>query len=582
MQSLLSTMDSALFFPEGLPQLWLWSLLRPGPGHTTAEFPDLRHGRGVCDVRDIDAASESVKQLTSALFKMVTQEVSEMMFPGSGPTPWLEVEAAILVVNAIRSTRTPFMLLGERCAPVTDSFSIIVSFRSGAFLALWDEKAPEHRLESVHCNIPNLSECRGLCFLNSPCCFVPPAPSHTPSDLAVNCLILRLRVSSTPEPGALPCTITFDFKPEVWLVRTAHVPPLVRCALCLGAIRERKFNFEGSSKQDPDTIKGGGEHCRYCKIPSPQGTMFPRFLLCEFCSQMPIPNVPLRVLRDAEGTHNASDINKMRAERDLFPSLSLSQMGPSYRCCHILSKSANRVQDVVWTILRPQEFMKGAQFFLDFTLSGTWLEDLAPSLIVDTQRISAHLVWDAFFRVYVKNSQCNRAKLAIFAVQFALNLTGMFAPSQKAQKREVFFKSRLPFDRLLQRAMSERVVLLTEMANGLIRYDVLARMARRLLKYLNGDMWGQVLYCSCTNTNDQGTSNEDCLVGLKQTRCDGPSLELGLDGGIAERLSWGAFNPVTSEQVRRLRIYQTELKSISNRTSKVFKEGEHVRLPPLV
>jgi hypothetical protein len=226
--------------------------------------------------------------------------------------------------------------------------------------------------------------------------------------------------------------------------------------------------------------------------------------------------------------------------------------------------------------------MKGAQFFLDFTLSGTWLEDLAPSLIVDTQRISAHLVWDAFFRVYVKNSQCNRAKLAIFAVQFALNLTGMFAPSQKAQKREVFFKSRLPFDRPLQRAMSERVVLLTEMANGLIRYDVLARMARRLLKYLNGDMWGQVLYCSCTNTNDQGTSNEDCLVGLKQTRCDGPSLELGLDGGIAERLSWGAFNPVTSEQVRRLRIYQTELKSISNRTSKVFKEGEHVRLPPLV
>ena len=123
MQSLVSTMDRALFHPEGLPLSWqLWSLLRPGPGHTTAEFSDLSHGRGVCDVRDIDAASESVKLLTSALLKMVTEEVSEAMFPGSGKTPWLEVEAAVLVVSALRSTRTPFMLLGERCAPVTDSF----------------------------------------------------------------------------------------------------------------------------------------------------------------------------------------------------------------------------------------------------------------------------------------------------------------------------------------------------------------------------------------------------------------------------------------------------------------------------
>ena len=133
MQSLVSTMDRALFHPEGLPQSWLWSLLRPGPGHTTAEFSDLSHGRGVCDVRDIDAASESVKLLTSALLKMVTEEVSEAMFPGSGKTPWLQVEAAVLVVSALRSTRTPFMLLGERCAPVTDSFQS--SFLSGQQLS---------------------------------------------------------------------------------------------------------------------------------------------------------------------------------------------------------------------------------------------------------------------------------------------------------------------------------------------------------------------------------------------------------------------------------------------------------------
>ena len=387
---------------------------------------------------------------------------------------------------------------------------------------------------------------------------------------------------STPEPGAIPCTITFDFKPEVWLVRTAHVPPLVRCAVCLGAIRDRKFDFEGSSKQDPDSIKGGGEHCRYCKIPNPDGKRFPRFLLCEFCSHMPIPNVPLRVLRNGQGAHTESDVNKMRAERDLFPSLSLPQTSPSYRCCHIMYKSPNRIQDVVWTIIHPHEFMKAAQFFLEFTLSATWLEDLAPSLILESQRRSPLMVWDAFFRVYVRNSQCNRAKLALFAVQFALNLTGMFKPSQKAHKREIFFNNRLPFDPRLNRVMSDRVVLLTEMSNGLIRSEVLACMARRLIKYLNGDMWGQVLYCSCTDTNDQAISNEDCHVGLKRTRCDGPSLDLGLDGGISERLSWGAFNPVTSDQVRRLRMYQEELKSISNRTSRVFKEGKHVLLPPVV
>ena len=268
----------------------------------------------------------------------------------------------------------------------------------------------------------------------------------------------------------------------------------------------------------------------------------------------------------------------MRERNDLFQRSSVPQTSPFFRCCHYLSKVPNRVEDVVWTIIHPQEFMKAAQFFLDFTLSATWLQAVAPPLILEAQQRTPILVWDAFFRVYVRNSHCNRAKLAIFAVQFALNLTGMFKPQGKAPKREVFFDNVLPFDRRIDDMITERVGLLTEMAHGLVRGEVLAMMARRLIKYLDGDLWGQVLYCSCTES--QGTpTEEDYNVGQKRTRCDGPSLDLGLDGGIEERLSWGAFNAHDTEQVKRLRVYQERLRSTSNNTRVEFRFGTHVNLP---
>jgi hypothetical protein len=222
--------------------------------------------------------------------------------------------------------------------------------------------------------------------------------------------------------------------------------------------------------------------------------------------------------------------------------------------------------------------MKGAQFFLDFTLSATWLHALAPKMIVDAQRLNPVLVWDAFFRVYVRNSHCNRAKLCLFAVQFALNLTGMFKPNGKAHNREVFYVPELPFNRQIKEVISQRVRHLTELANGLVRGEVLAWMARRLVKYLDGDMWGQVLYCSCSD-GDNALGIDDYRVGQKRTRCDGPSLDLSLDGGVEERLSWGAYNARTSNQVRLLREFQVQLKKISQDTNKEFIPGVHVRLP---
>jgi len=91
-------------------------------------------------------------------------------------------------------------------------------------------------------------------------------------------------------------------------------------------------------------------------------------------------------------------------------------------------------------------------------------------------------------------------------------------------------------------------------------------------------LWGQVLYCSCTDSQATPTE-EDYHVGLKRTRCDGPSLDLVLDGGVEERLCWGAFNPRVTEQVRRLRVYQERLRRISNNTRLEFRFGTHVNLP---
>jgi hypothetical protein len=582
MHSLINTIDATFFYPQGLPRCWLWPMLRPGPGHTTGTFPDLSHGRGFCDLAEIEAISVSFKSMVSALLRKVTIEVCDIMRPESGRNPWLEVDSALLFVNAVRSTRTPFMLLGERSAPATNSFVVVLTFRAGCWVSLWDEKPPEHRLDSVTCNTPVLGFMRGLCFLNTPLCFVTPLPSaHT--DLAVNGIVIRLRLLRSPDPGAQPECISFDYKPELWLVRTAQVPPLLRCAVCLGAIRDRKFDFQGSSKHNNDTIKGGGYHCRLCNSVDAQGHLSPRFLLCEFCSGIPIPPMPSP--SDASCNPHESqtevDILKMRNERDLFPSAQVLQTSPVYRCGHDVDKAPNRVQHVVWTILHPQELVKAAQFFLHFTLTATWLEDLAPPPILEAQQRTPVLVWDAFFRIYVRNSHCNRAKLAIFAIQFALNLTGMFKGRGKAQKSEVFFEASLPFDdrSRTHSILTDRVEMLTEMANGIVRVDVLSFMARRLVKYLDGDMFGQVLYCSCSNSAETSETTEDYYVGHKRTRCDGPLLDLTLDGGMDERLSWGAFNARSTEQVRLLRQYQVRLRSMSHNTRVQFIEGVHVHLP---
>ena len=579
LQSLINTVDKTLFYPHGLPRPWLWSMLRPGPGHTTGTFTDLSHGRGVCDFSQIEATSLSYKQLLSALLVYVTNEVSNAISPNSGRDHWLTVDDALLFVNAVRSTRTPFMLLGERAAPVTNTFVVVVTFRAGCWVALWDEKPAEHRLDTVICNTPVLGYTRGLCFLNTPLSFVTPVPSDF-NDLAVNGIVIRFRASSTPEQPALRVPIAFDFKPEFWIVRTAHVPPLLRCTVCLGAIRDRKFDFHGSSKHDNDTIKGGGYHCRLCNLVNEQGHRSPRFLLCDFCSRFELFDVPPR--SDAStnpGDDQALiDISKMRNERDLFPNVSMPSSSAVYRCAHTVFKAPNRVQDVVWTILHPQEFICAAKFFLEFTLCATWLDDVAPPALLEAQQRTPVLVWDAFFRIYVRNSHCNRAKLALFAIQFALNLTGMFKPRGKAPKREVFFEASLPFDRRTDSIITDRVLMLTEMVNGLVRGDVLASMARRLIKYLDGDLWGQVLYCSCS-AGDTPLSVEDYHVGHRRTRCNGPTLELALDGGIEERLSWGAFNARSVEQVRRLRVYQDRLRSLSQSTRLQFVQGVHVVLP---
>ena len=578
LQSLLKTVDHVFFYPNALPRIWLWSILRPGPGHTTNSFTDLSHGRGICDIKDIEALSASFKMLVTALMSKVTIEVCESLRPGSGSKPWLQVDASMLIVNAVRSTRTPFMLLSERSAPVTDSFIVIVGFRAGMFVAVWDEKPPGHRLDSIVCDIPYFTERRGVSFLNAPICFMSPAPT-TGSELAVNAIVLRLRVSSTIDPGELSTPISFDFKPEYWLVQTAHVPPLVRCTVCLGAIRDRKFIFAGSSKHDNSTIQGGGKHCDGCNNPDDENNWSGRFLICELCCDIRIPPMPsMPVPQETTDTSMQSEVREMRGRRDLFPSISLPVQSSLHRCFHDVVKVPNRVQDVVWTILHPQEFMKGAQFFLDFTLSATWLHALAPKMIVDAQRLNPVLVWDAFFRVYVRNSHCNRAKLSLFAIQFALNLTGMFKPNGKQHNREVFFVPELPFDRRIEKVITQRVTHLTELANGLVRGEVLAWMARRLVKYLDGDMWGQVLYCSCSDGHS-ALGSDDYRVGQKRTRCDGPSLDLSLDGGVEERLSWGAFNARTSNQVRRLREFQVHLKRISQDTNKQFIPGVHVRLP---
>ena len=577
LQGLLRFVDGTLFEKNGLPRMWLWPLLRPGPGHTTGSFTDLRHGRGLCDVSDIQATSAAFNQLLGTLMRQVTIDVCEALSPGSGDHNWLTVDAAIIMVNAVRSTRTPFVLLGQRSAPVTDTFFVIVTFRPGCIVALWDERPPEHRLDGLLGGIPFFSASRGLSFLNAPLCFLTPATT-SPSDLALNAIIIRFCLSTRVEPGAIPTPITFDFKPEYWLVRTAHVPPLVRCAVCLGAIRDRKFDFAGSSKKDNDTIKGGGHNCDRCRTSHDQEHWGGRYLICEYCSEMAIPNLPVHLTSHVVDPGAVdSDKEKTTLQNDLFPSASQTLTGPVNRCYHTVIKVANRVQDVVWTIIHPQEFMKGAQFFLDFTLSATWLEVVAPNVIVEAQQTSPVLVWDAFFRVYVRNSHCNRAKLALFAVQFALNLTGMFKQRDKSHKRELFIQSSLPFDQRLDQTICERVKVLTEMAHGLVRGEVLAWMARRLIKYLDGDQWGQVLYCSCTEGLTSDT--HDFHVGHKRTRCDGPSLELALDGGIEERLSWGAFNANSTRQVKRLREYQDHLRGLSENTSLTFKAGVHVHLP---
>jgi len=582
-QSLIKTVDTTLFYPQGLPRSWLWSMLRPGPGHTTDKFTDLSHGRGICDLSDIEATSPSYKRLLSALVKYVTNEVCNAIIPNSGRDPWVTVDDAVLFVNAVRSTRTPFLVLGEPAAPDTNTFVVVVTFRAGCWVALWDEKPPEHRLDTVTCNTPILGFLRGLCFLNTPLSFVTPYPSDF-NDLAVNGIVIRFRASSTPHQAAVKFPIVFDFKPEFWIVRTAHVPPLLRCTVCLGAIRDRKFEFEGSKKKFNDTIKGGGFHCRLCNAVNEQGQRSPRFLLCEFCSRFQLFSVPQQLSTSSDSGDDDSDvlieIMKMRTVRDLFPNISMPQTSPVFRCAHRVFKVPNRVEEVVWSILHPQEFMKAAQFFLDFTISATWLKELAPPAILNAQEKTPVLVWDAFFRCYVKNSQCNRAKLALFAIHFALNLTGMFKARDRAHKREVFFESPLPLQRRgrIDCIFTDRVRMLTEMANGLVRADVLGIMARRLIKYLDGDMWGQVLYCSCTG-GDTPMNVDDYHVGHRRTRCDGPLLELAHDGGIEERLSWGAFNARSVEQVRLLRVYQEVLRQVSKSTRLEFIEGVHVVLP---
>jgi hypothetical protein len=186
-------------------------------------------------------------------------------------------------------------------------------------------------------------------------------------------------------------------------------------------------------------------------------------------------------------------------------------------------------------------------------------------------------MWQAWMDVFLRNSSCNRVRMSFFALQFELDLAGMFfvgGPEKRSRllKRELYFDDGDFTNPKAKAAIEYRLNIAQDIAHGVFDKEVLKRMALRVFRYLQESEWGQTAQCSCALVLKSETST---LTPSSHSMCSGPILDLSADPGCDDNLKWGLLSERGLRARSALREYQNILEVQMRRRECKFNPHIH-------
>ena len=418
-------------------------------------------------------------------------------------------------VSFLRSRRLPFQSSGHSLSGPFEEIFLVYPLCCGRPIALWNPSLPLLKHGTPPIWMPEIRPGHVLVFTELPYCYLSTTKCEEGLYANAYCVI---RVSANA--GYIGSNPQFarmvNSQAEHLLQSSSQQPPISKCVVCKGPIRERHHGILGGPRHLQD-MACSLFHCVACRQENPWG----EFYLCEVCVRSKLSPMLFNE------THVMSQPPNQSALRNACEAYFSS---PKV-CCHD-NLFRNDLVDTLFLLIKPNEIIAGSRVFLDFYLNATWHEAFVPPLVrgyFDAGRMQE--LWPAFYQCFVANSECPRVRMICYAVQCAMNTGPVMrrqGTSLPTYAREIYFSGdlRSRYNRHgIDACVVPRVLNAADFAHGLFSFDVLKIMAIRIFKLLSDDSkFSPSLVCCCSEPSQAEWS-------YNSLSCRGPVLDLSEDLG---------------------------------------------------
>ena len=311
------------------------------------------------------------------------------------------------------------------------------------------------------------------------------------------------------------------------LAALTGVPPMQVCVSCHAEIRDRHTDDLWGSKA---IDIGKGFHCSHCR----EAFHIPAFV-CANCRTGKFGEISAMNRVKLCALHNSLSKDDPLGEFVdgwLAWEVSAIQLRAGKAPCLHGSLVPNNLGDALQHVLSLDEIRRAASMFQQWYLFGNIVFDAAPDeLKVFFQESSDFsFLWPKWRELYVENSHCSRAVLAVNAVIGALSIGPLVRGTQKySGKARKTTKAQPAFYGTVDDNLDElrsRLWIAARISSGLISKLEMQRMALRTLRHVQKGAWCSNFKCTC---NIQSLDVSMSTRWDRQVDCRGPVLNLSID-----------------------------------------------------
>ena len=567
--AVLQELRPLIFDDNMIPKPWALQFMQNSKT-TSLNSIDIPTGR--LDIRFPDGGAEGLNAQAATLLSSASLAAVQLLPElGMRAETFAELVKTDVYIHVAfsRCQRSDFITTGHSSSKPFEEILILLPLTHGKPIAIWDQAQTCHRDGTPHCVIPDLLPNDFVVMIDTPYALLSTTVTEG-GHVSHAFIAVRLSVTSGYIAKMKPSLPPFDVRPEEWLLSSTSQPPIRKCVVCHGMIRERRHGDLSGDRSRLDHWCSL-PHCATCREDFPSGPYY----ICEFCVITRLG--PCTLTEDLVNANQSFGNVVRRACLTYF----VSGVG---RVCLHQNAVRNDLVSTLFLLIDVRELQAAASFFRDFFVFGTWHQTFAPSSLIeifDEKRNNE--LWSAFYKEFCSNAHCPRVQVICYAMQCALNTGPVLRArntSLQTKSREIFFRGKMNNQFNVdgfEKCVLPRTLHAAAMAEGLFDQKSLQVMAIRVFKLLNGGKFKPSFACCCSVVDDHTPQN----LGAQVLRCRGPSLDLSSD--IGQEHLWRTSRLVNDawavENRDTLRDWQQRIRQVLSTTTFHFNKRVHVTIP---